>query len=135
MKTEEVFSWDNFVKALETIKDMAPEEVEAAAEAAIKQLNDILSEVFTPETLEEAKSILEQFFSPELMELLTLPPNMTFEPINPVELLPGRTYVIETEHHLNEKAKDRLLSKLHFDTRPLNCRFIILDGGLKIARG
>ena len=53
----------------------------------------------------------------------------------PYELRPGATYVIECDQYLSEKIKDRLLNKLHWQTHPLGCRFIILDGGLKIANG
>jgi len=129
MKIEEVLSWDNFVKALETIKDMAPEEVEVAAEVAIKQLNNILSEFFTPETLEEAKSILEQFFSPELIEEALVKPREV------IELLPGRTYVIEVPDYLSNTQRDRLYEMLHRRTAHVNCEFLILDGGMKIAKG
>jgi hypothetical protein len=52
----------------------------------------------------------------------------------PFELLPGRTYVLEHPHCLSEKIKDRLLERLYSQTRGLHCKFIILDGGVKIAR-
>jgi hypothetical protein len=52
----------------------------------------------------------------------------------PFELLPGRTYVLEHPDILSGKMRDRLLETLYSQTSQLHCRFIILDGGIKLAR-
>jgi hypothetical protein len=52
----------------------------------------------------------------------------------PFELLPGRTYVLEHPVCLSEKVKIRILESLRSQTERLNCHFILLDGGMKIAR-
>jgi hypothetical protein len=50
------------------------------------------------------------------------------------ELKYGATYVIECDQCLSEKTKDIFLHRLHSKTEYLACRFILLDGGLKIVR-
>ena len=50
------------------------------------------------------------------------------------KLEPYSTYVIEIDVILSETAKSRLRERLHYQTAHLKCRFIILDGGLKIVR-
>ena len=52
----------------------------------------------------------------------------------PFELRPGATYILEYPDVLSEKVKRRFLDELHRAIRPLGCKFILLDGGMKIAR-
>jgi hypothetical protein len=51
-----------------------------------------------------------------------------------LELLPGRTYVIEHENVLSNKVKDRIYEMLYTRTTQVGCYFIILDGGMKIVK-
>ena len=49
-----------------------------------------------------------------------------------IEILPFATYVIETDQYLSEKIK-RQIEKNLYNKSPTNT-FIILDGGMKIAK-
>jgi len=50
------------------------------------------------------------------------------------EILPGRTYVLESDQVLTKLGKEKLLDELAEQTRGLHCSFVILDSGIKIAK-
>jgi hypothetical protein len=52
----------------------------------------------------------------------------------PMKLEPNSCYVIESEEHLSKDAIARLSEQLKFVSETMNLKFILLDGGLKIAR-
>lgn len=54
--------------------------------------------------------------------------------VDAIKLEYGQTYVIEIDHILMQKQKERLREQLRRQTSHLNVDFIILDGGMKIAK-
>ena len=46
----------------------------------------------------------------------------------------GATYVVEVPFILPDKVKDRLYEYLVIKTQHLRCHFLILDGGIKLAK-
>ena len=48
-----------------------------------------------------------------------------------IELIPGRTYVLEYEGLLPKSAKEYLIRNLEDKTQ---CKFVLLEDGIKIAK-
>ena len=60
--------------------------------------------------------------------------NTTINIVGALEIEPGKTYVIETDHYLNSTQRFKLLEMLYSNCKLKGTRFLILDGGMKVAR-
>lgn len=61
-------------------------------------------------------------------------PEIDVKPGEPVRLIPGSIYVIESEFALSFDTKDKIRAKLEGQFADYDIKFLILDGGLKLVK-
>lgn len=62
------------------------------------------------------------------------PVEIELKPGEPVRLIPGSIYVVETNKYLSDKDRNRLKESLESQLRRYDIEFLILDGDLKLAK-
>ena len=62
------------------------------------------------------------------------PIEIEIKPGEPVRLIPGSIYVVETDKYLSDKDRNRLKENLESQLRRYDIEFLILDGNLKLAK-
>lgn len=67
------------------------------------------------------------------MELVPMP-KIEIKPGEPIRLIPGSIYVIESEMALTISTRDRIIESLEKQFKDYDIKFLILDGGLKLVK-